>query len=185
MLSIFGKKKLSDNQVANIFVNTMLETVERGWPEVSAFISDSPEFIKSPDLDEDDYGRFLMIVIAANFCYIPKHFGSGHDSNIIKLSVAKFAEVFDLEVSAFARKVKEYKQFLSRVNMPSKNTIYAMSKAVFFKYDLNQYQENYFQSLKTPNPIFLKNLDEVMRNFIWDWNAFQEKYKVVDDSVLA
>lgn len=185
MLSIFGKKKLSDNQVANIFVNTMLETVEQGWPEVSAFISDSAEFVKSPDLDEDDYGRFLMIVIAANFCYIPKHFNSGHDSNIIKLSVAKFAEVFDLEVSDFARKVKEYKQFLSRVNMPSKNTLYAMSKAVFFKYNLNQYQESYFQSLRTPNPIFLKNLDEVMRNFIWDWNAFQEKYKVVDDSVLA
>jgi hypothetical protein len=185
MMSIFGKRKLSDNQVSNIFVNTILDSVENGWPEVSAFISDSPEFVKSPNLDSDDYGRFLMIVIAANFCYIPKHFEGGHDSCIIKLSVEKFASVFDLEVGAFAKKVKDYKQFLSRVNIPSKNTLYAMSKAVFFKYELNQFQEPYFQSLKTPNPIFLKNLDEVMKNFLWDWNAFQDKFKVVDNNVVA
>lgn len=185
MMSIFGKRKLSDNQVSNIFVNAILDSVEKGWPEVSAFISDSPEFVKSPELDPEDYGRFLMIVIAANFCYIPKHFEGGHDSCIIKLSVAKFAALFDMEVSDFAKKVKEYKGVLSRVNIPSNNTLYAMSKAVFFKYELNQYQEQYFQSLKTPNPIFLKNLDEIMKNFLWDWNAFQDKYKVVEDNVTA
>jgi len=32
--------------------------------------------------------------------------------------------------------------------------------------------------MNTPNPIFLKSLDEVMRNFIWDWEAFCDKYKV-------
>jgi hypothetical protein len=99
--------------------------------------------------------------------------------------VAKFAEVFDLEVSEFAKKVKDCKKLMSRVNIPSNNTLYAMSKAVFFKYDLNQYQEPYFQSLKTPNPIFLKNMDDVMRNFLWDWTTFQEKYKVVDTAVVA
>lgn len=36
--------------------------------------------------------------------------------------------------------------------------------------------------MKTPNPIFLKNLDELMRNFLWDWEAFNERYKVVPQS---
>jgi hypothetical protein len=67
---------------------------------------------------------------------------------------------------------------MAHVNFPSKNILYSMSKAVFFKYELNQYQDEYFRSMNTPNPIFLKSLDEVMRNFIWDWEAFCDKYKV-------
>jgi hypothetical protein len=68
---------------------------------------------------------------------------------------------------------------MSRVNAPSKNVIYAMSKAVFFKYNLCEKQDKYFKDMKTANPIFLKNLDELMKNFTWDWDAFNDKYKVV------
>ena len=185
MLAIFGKKKLTDNQVANVFVNTLIESVEAGWPLVSGFIKDCPEFTTTPQIEEDDYGKFLMIVIAANFAYIPENFENGHDREIIRRCVEKFANMFDLEPEQFAAKVKDYKKFLNRVNMPSKNMLYAMSKAVFFKYELNQYQENYFKSLNTPNPIFLKNLDDVMRNFLWDMEAFQEKYKVKDEAIAS
>ena len=68
---------------------------------------------------------------------------------------------------------------MNRVNHPSKNMLYAMSKAMFYKYELNDHQVEYFRNLNTPNPIFLKNLDDVMSNFLWDWDAFEEKYKVV------
>lgn len=180
MISIFGKKKLTDNKVANIFVNGLLESVEKGWPEVAGFIQDSPEFIKEPDIHHEDYGKFLMIVISANFLNIPKFFDDGHDKEIIRLVVNKFAHVFELESEQFARKVLDYKNFLSRVNQPSKNPVYAMSKAIFYKYELNDYQEDYFSSLKTPNPIFLKNLNEIMEHFIWDWSAFNEKFKVIE-----
>ncbi|MCB0762006.1 MAG: hypothetical protein KDC12_10830 [Flavobacteriales bacterium] len=182
MFGILGKKKLTDNQVANIFVNTTLEAVEKGWPLVAEFIQDSPEFVRTPEMDTEDYGKFLMIVVAANFSFIPDHFEDGHDKEVLRLCVRKFASVFELEPEQFARKVKEYREFLSRVNMPSKNMLYAMSKGIFHKYDLNDFQEPYFRNLKTPNPIFLKNLDEVMRNYLWDWKAFHEKYKLKEDT---
>ncbi len=178
MFSFLVKKKLTDNQLANIFVNAILDSVEKGWPLVAEFIEDSPEFYTTPKLEKEDYGKFLMIVITANFNKIPDYFEDGHDRELVKLCVEKFANVFDMEIEKFACKTKEYKGFLSKVNKPSKNVIYAMSKAVFFKYELNEYQEHYFKKLKTPNPIFLKNLDELMENFLWDWEAFQEKYKL-------
>lgn len=181
MISLFGKKKLTDDKVANIIVNTTLETVEKGWPEVAGFINDSPEFEFSPNLDPSDYGRFLMIVIAGNFNILQKHFKDGHDKEILIRCMSKFANVLGISSEQFARKTKEYRGFLSRVNAPSKNTLYSMSKGVFHKYDLNQFQEGYFKSLNTPNPIFLKNLDEVMNYFLWDFEAFAEKYKVVSD----
>jgi hypothetical protein len=37
--------------------------------------------------------------------------------------------------------------------------------------------------MKTPNPIFIKNLDELMKNFLWDWEVFNDKYKVVSANV--
>jgi hypothetical protein len=32
--------------------------------------------------------------------------------------------------------------------------------------------------MQAPNPLFLKRLDEVMANFIWDWDVFFKKYKL-------
>jgi hypothetical protein len=73
---------------------------------------------------------------------------------------------------------------MNRVNAPSKNTLYAMSKAVFYKYNLMDFQDEYFRGMKTHNPIFCKNLDEIMRNFLWDWEAFNEKYKVISQGAF-
>ncbi|MDZ4752066.1 MAG: hypothetical protein SGI87_10655 [Flavobacteriales bacterium] len=181
MLTIFGRKKLTTERTANLFVNTIIETVEKGFPDVAGFINDSPEFVVSPNIYPEDYGRFLMIVITGNFNYLPAHFQENQDDEIIKLSIAKLAPLFDMSVHQLELTIKEYKDCMSRLNVPSKNTLYAMSKAVFAKYELNDFQEEYFRSMKTPNPIFLKNLDELMRNFLWNWDAFNEKYKVITD----
>jgi len=71
---------------------------------------------------------------------------------------------------------------MSRINTPSKNTLYAMSKAVFFKYNLNAYQQDYFKIMQTPNPLFLKRMDEIMANFLFDWESFTDKFKVVSQA---
>jgi len=180
MLTLLRKKKLTDNQVANIFVNGIIETAETAFPELSGFINDCPEFMMSPSLEEKDYGRFLMIIAASNLSQISKHFNGGHDKRIARLCLDKFSQVFELKPEDFARKIKSYKNFMGRVNHPSKNPVYAMSKAMFFKYKLNDFQEAYFKDMNTPNPIFLKNLDEWMKNFLWDWSTFTDKYRIVE-----
>ncbi len=179
MLTIFGKKKITSERTAHIFSHNIVETVEKGFKELAGFINDSPEFVKSPNVREEDYGKFLMIVIAGNFSYIPQHFKDGQDQEIIQYCIEKLAPVFDMTPAELGVKVKEYKDFMSRVNSPSKNTLYAMSRAIFYKYDLCACQDEYFSQMNTANPIFLKNLDEFMKNFIWDWEAFNEKYKVI------
>lgn len=179
MLTLFGKKKVTDDQVSNYFVHTTIDAVEQGWPDVAGFINDSPEFEHRPHVSETDYGKFLMIVIAANFNTIAADFDEGHDKEIIRASIVKFADAFDLSTENFARKVKEYREFLSRVNHPSNNTLYAMSKGIFFKYNLNSYQVAYFKSLNTPNPIFLKNMNDLLVHFLWDWSVIKDKYRLI------
>lgn len=178
MLAIFGKKKLNAERTAHIFSHNIIETVEQGFPDVAGFINDSPEFVTSPCIQSDDYGKFLMVVIAGNYSFIPQQFTDGQDKEIIQCCNEKLAPVFDMSKYEFEAVVKEYKDFMGRANAPSKNMVYAMSKGVFFKYNLCDHQDDYFKQMKTANPIFLKNLDDLMKNFLWDWDAFNEKYKV-------
>ena len=73
--------------------------------------------------------------------------------------------------------LEKYSSFISRVNHPQKYT-YGMSKAVFFKFKLGKYQEDYFAQLNTPNPIFLKRIDNLVENYIWDWKSFSIRQKL-------
>lgn len=178
MLSLIGKKKVTHQKLANIFVNSILEVVENGFKEVAELINEDISFEKRPHLSTTSYEHFLMIVIVGNMKYLSSHFETDQIGMIEESIKEKFSEVFELSKSEFEKLLKDYESFISRVNHPSKNTLYGMSKAVFHKYELYKYQEDHFKSLKTPNPIFLKRLDEVMDNFLWDWEAFSRKYKL-------
>ena len=180
LLNWLSKRKLTDEKVANIFVNTSLEIVEEGWPKIVELLNASPEFEKSPELDPKDYGRFLMIVVSANLSAVPKHFDPGVDRAIIKRSCAKFGRVLGVPKEDFAKKVKEFKAFMKKVNHPSTNSVTAMTRAVFYKYHLIASQDEYFRDMNVPNPIIMAGLRDVVTNFYWDWDeVICDNYKVV------
>jgi hypothetical protein len=179
MLAIFGKKKLNTERLAHMFAHQMIEMVETGFEDVAGFINDSPEFVLNPCIQKEDDGKFLLVVIAGNFSYMSQHFEDDIRQEVMHYCVDKLAPVFNFTPAEFEVKLKEYRDFIMKVNSPSKNAVYAMSKGVFWKYNLCSFQEDYFKSMRTPNPIFIKNLDEIMRNFLWDWDQFNEKYKLV------
>ena len=178
LLSWLSKKKLTDEKVANIFVNSSFETVEKGWPEIAAMINASPEFETSPDLDEKDYGRFLVIVVSANLSLVPKFFKPGVDRAIRKRCCAKFGLALGVPKNVFAQKVKEYRDFMTKINHPSKNNVTAMTRAVFYKYGLIQNQDAYFKDMNVPNPIVMKNLRDVMNHFAWEWDEISDNYNI-------
>ena len=179
MFKIFGKKRIKDDKAANIFVNTIFETVDEGFPVVADLINNSPEFVKSPNINPNDSDAFLMIVIAGNLALIPNYLHDYQEENFTRKTIEKFSKVFNVSEQRFLAVVKDYQSFMKKVNYPSKNTLYAMSKAVFFKYNLFEFEDDYFKNMKTPNPLFLKRLDEAMDGFIWNWEAFLDKYHIV------
>ena len=137
-----------------------------------------PEFETSPELSSEDYGKFLMIVVAGNLSHVPKHFANGVDRAIIKRCIAKFARALGVPKDKFAKKVKEYRAFMKEINRPSKNTTTAMTRAVIYKYDLIKHQEAYFRDMNVPNPIIQKALRDLMVSFIWDWDEISDNYRV-------
>lgn len=178
MFGTLIKKKLTDEKVANIFVNAILEVTEKGFEEVAGLINDDPAFVSSPQINSKDNGRFTLVIIAGNLQFLDEHFDADQVNNVEGLIFEKIGNVFGMSATELRSIIKEYHTFMSRVNHPSKNTLYAMSKAIFHKYKLNDFQDEYFRKMQCPNPLFLKRMDEVVVNFIWDWQAFFKKYKV-------
>lgn len=178
MLSAILKRKLSDNQVANIFINSIFDTVDNGFKEVAQLINEDVAFVNSPELSEKDTGEFGLIVIVGNLSFLESTFDAEQAGRVEKIIFEKLTKIYEMSDADFIKLIRDYQSFITRVNHPSKNMIYGMSKAVFYKYKLNDFQDEYFRRMQAPNPLFLKRMDEVMTNFIWNWDAFFKKYKL-------
>jgi hypothetical protein len=178
MLGTLIKKRLSDNQVANIFINAIFDTVDNGFKEVAQLINEDTAFVRSPEISDKESGEFGLIVIVGNLSFLESTFEAEEAGRIERIIFEKLAKIYDMSVLDFTKLIRDYQSFITRVNHPSKNMIYGMSKAVFHKYNLNDFQDEYFRRMQAPNPLFLKRMDEVMANFIWNWDAFFKKYKL-------
>jgi hypothetical protein len=178
MFGTFIKKKLTDNQLANIFINALFDSVDNGFSVIAQWINDDPAFVDSPKIDTSNNNEFALIVIVGNLSLIDSTFEASQAERVEKLIYEKLAKVYEMSEIDIRNIVKEYKAYINRINMPSKNMIYGMSKAVFYKYNLNEYQDEYFKRMQVPNPLFLKRMDEIMGNYLWNWDAFFKKYKI-------
>lgn len=172
------KKKLTDNQVANIFINALFDSVDNGFSVIAQWINEDPAFTVSPKIDLTNNNEFALIVIVGNISLLESTFDSGQVERVEKLIYQKLGKIYEMSEIDIRNIIKEYRSFINRINMPSKNMIYGMSKAVFFKYNLNEYQAEYFKRMQVPNPLFLKRLDEIMGNYLWNWDAFFKKYRL-------
>jgi hypothetical protein len=178
MLGTILKRKLSDNQVANIFINAIFETVDNGFKEVAQLINEDVAFVNSPSIAVNDHGEFGLIVIVGNLSYLESTFDAEQAGRVEKIIFEKLSKIYNIQEVEFTKMIRDYQNFINKVNHPSKNMIYGMSKAVFYKYNLNEFQDEYFRRMQAPNPLFLKRMDEVMSNFVWNWDAFFKKYKL-------
>ncbi len=178
MFGTILRKKISDDKLANIFINSLFNTIDTGFPVVAEFINDDPAFVRSPNIQPTDNYEFALILIVGNMSFLESAFDPEQADKVEKLVYEKLAKVYDMPVAEFKSLLKDYKTLISRLNNPSKNMIYGMSKAIFDKYTLYNFQDEYFKRMQAPNPLFLKRMDEVVENFVWDWDAFFKKYKL-------
>ena len=180
MLGIFGRKKIGEDQLSQIFINAMWKMSAEGFPEVAALLNDDPEFEVSPELDIHDHTRFFFIVVSGNLKYLPHRLDGAHSRFVIMKIYEVLANTFDTSAGSIEKHIKKLQGEMCRLNHPSKNTLYAMSKLFFQEYDLYQYQEKYYRSILAPNPVILKRLDAIMQSYLWDWETISEEFRIVD-----
>ena len=178
MISELIKKKLTEDKIASVFAKSMLDVIDKGFEDVVGLVNDDPVFVKSPQLSSDNIKDFMLIVVTANMSMMDDYFLPEQSSRVESEIYTALADELGCEELTLKKVVSSFDQEMMRVNHPSKNMLYAMSKAFFSKYELNQYQDQYFKRMQSPNPLFLKRMDEIMMNFVWDWEAFFKKFKL-------
>lgn len=177
MFGALLKKRLTGSQFANVFINAIFDSTEKGFAVVAEMINNDPSFIESPNLNASDFEPFQLIVLSANFQSLDKYFEPQEVSDIKSHILSKLATIYSVDSKKISEVINNYCSFISKVNHPSKTMLYGVSKAVAYKYELSAFQDEYFKRMQAPNPLFLKRLDAVMENFLWDWTAFMKKFK--------
>lgn len=178
MLNAILKRKITDDQLANLFVNMILESVDNCYEEIVNLIKDDVAFVTPPKLETLGMDHLLLIVFGANITLSQNVLDPVPAAKLNRLVEKKLANVFEKSEEEFAPILKDYQAFVNHINFPSKNLVYGMSKAIFVKYELAQYQDQYFRELKAPNPMFLQRFNEITELFLLDWDAFFKKYRI-------
>ena len=57
--------------------------------------------------------------------------------------------------------------------------INAMAYGIFEKYNINDFQGDLFKRKNKPNPIFYNELKGLLKHFIWNWEEYLEKNKLI------
>jgi hypothetical protein len=174
------KKKVAEEKVAELFVNITFNAVDNSFADVAELLNNDVNLISQANIDPANQDEFLLIVVAGNFKLLDDYFFEGQEDRIKELTVNRLASVYGVDMVTMRTAINNTLNYFRKINYPSKNTHYAMSRAVFHKYGLNDFQKDYFRNLNAPDPILLKNIDEIMEQFIIKWDTFTEKYRIID-----
>ncbi len=178
MFGTLVRKRVSNDKLANVYINGLLSSTTQGFPVIAEFINDDAAFLTSPNLEQNNHHEFSLILLIGNLSYLDDCFEPGDAVELERTILKKLATVYGMSETEFKSLVKDYRHLMNRLNHPSKNMLYAMSKTIFDKYELYNFQDEYFKRMQVPNPLFLKRMDELVENFIWDWEAFFRRYKL-------
>ncbi len=181
MLSgLFGKKKIKKDRLVQTYVDTIFDVIERGFPEVAEFINEEKQFTKSPRIGEEDFEWFTYIIYGGNMINLYNYFDTDTADDLKVLIIREVAERYTRKDQQIAEEIiLEYEKFLTDTHSKTKNVVKTISTALFHKFELNHYQDEHYQRLNEPNPMFFKELNEMMELFVWNWEDFLQKYKVV------
>lgn len=183
MMKLFGfskKEKISVDKLTKLYANTLFEVVDNGFPEIIGFVNDNRKFEESPDLQTEDVKWFLMIIFAANNHRLSDFFTDDVVDalhNACTQEIIRFLEEDEEEV--VRDMIVDYESFFAEQFAESSKLEKAMARSIFIKYNLNDYQGKLLKNQNEPNPVFLQELANLLSHFVWNWDDFLSKYKVV------
>ncbi len=178
--TLFGKKKLKEEKIAQVFVDTINTTAIEGFPTIADFINHESEFTESPQISPKQVEWFLYIVFSANLYNLKKFFPSEQLNRMRLLIIDEFiASLEGRHEDQTLENINNYEAFIGQLKAPTDELEKVISKAIFYKYGLNNFQIDHFKNLNAPNPVVIKTLSEVSSNFIWNWEDVLQKYKLV------
>ena len=183
MIKFFGllskKKKIKIKSLVSIYCQTLDEVIDGGFVEIKDFINNNNNLENNPNLQHNDIKWFRIIIFLGNLNNLNSHF---EENEVMQLRNLIVDEIFaDLNENKRISEVESFLQyegyFLDLMNEFG-SEIDAMAFAIFDKYNINDFQGELFKRKNKPNPIFISEMKNLIKHFIWNWDEYLQKNKL-------
>ena len=85
----------------------------------------------------------------------------------------------DSEKHLAIEKFLDYENYFSDLIKDNESSTTSMAYAIFEKYNINRFQGDLFRRKNKPNPIFFNELKSLLKHFMWNWEDYLQKNKVI------
>ena len=183
MIKFFGllskKKKVKLQSIVDIYCGALDEVISNGFIEIKDFINNNNNLENNPNLKNEDIKWFRIIIFLGNLNDLKSHF---EDQEVLKLRNLIVENIFnDLDDSQKILAVEnflQYESYFADLLIEFTSQIDAMAYAIFEKYNINDFQGTLFKRKNKPNPIFISEMKNLLKHFIWNWDEYLQKNKL-------
>lgn len=184
MIKFFGllskKKKVEVKEAIAIYVAALNNVIDNGFIEIQEFINNNNNLEGNPNIKDDKINWFRNVIFLGNIQDLYTYF---EDSEALDLRKNILDEMYkDLSENQQHLSIERfvgYENYFSELLKEKDPVVNAMAYAIFEKYDINRYQGDLFKRKNKPNPIFYNELKNLLKHFLWNWEEYLEKNKVI------
>lgn len=182
MLKFFGiskKDKITVKDTSKIFTVALNKVVNDGYPEIQSFLNKNNNLEKSPNISNEDIKWFRLIIFAGNLHVLSTKFEENESLKLRNEIIDKLLPYLDNDPEVAMDLFLNYETYYNDLLAKQIDPIETMSLAIFDKYNINDYQSELLKRKNEPNPVLFNELRKYLSHFVWNWEEFLEKCKVV------
>ncbi len=185
MIKFFGllskKNKVDPSKAVSIYVALLQNVISEGFIEVKDFIINNNNLESKPNLNDDtDLDWFSNVIFLGNMKKLDEYFEAEEVASLRTLILDELhknekGDSHHLVIERFL----DYENYFKELLVKHEDPINAMAHAIFEKYNINDFQGDLFKKKNKPNPVFLNELKNLLNHFIWNWEEYLEKNKLI------
>lgn len=182
MLKFFGiskKDRVSVKDTANLFSVALNKVIDDGYKEIQDFLNDNNNLEKSPRILDTDIKWFRLIIFAGNLHIISTKFDDNQTLSLRNFIIDDISSFLDKDRDIAMDMFLQYETYYNDLLKTHIDPIETMSIAIFDKFNINDCQSDLLKRKNEPNPVLFNELKKLLNHFIWNWDEFLEKCKVV------
>jgi len=184
MIKFFGllskKKKVDPKLTASIYVAALNNVINEGFIEIKDFINNNNNLEDNPNLTDKDITWFRNIIFLGNMQNLQMHFEEKESARIREFMLDEmYKDLEQNEQHLAIERFLDYENYFSELMRENEFSINAMAYGIFEKYNINDFQGDLFKRKNKPNPIFYNELKSLLKHFIWNWEDYLEKNKLI------
>ena len=183
MIKFFGllskKKKIKLKSLVSIYCQTLDEVISGGFVEIKDFINNNNNLENNPNLQQNDIKWFRIIIYLGNLNNLNSHFEEDEVSKLRKSIVDEiYKDLSENDKTSSIERFLQYEGYFFDLMSEFGSEIDAMAFAIFDKYNINEFQGELFKRKNKPNPIFISEMKNLIKHFIWNWDEYLKKNKL-------